>query len=77
MTILRYCARGNIVFLFLLALALVPARCSAEENFSPPKAGEQAPDFTLVDMEGESFSLARSLEEKNAVLLWFTNLCGG
>jgi len=32
----------------------------------PPEPGDKAPDFTLVDQDGEPFSLSRSLKQRKA-----------
>ncbi len=45
-------------------------------NVALPSVGEKAPDFSLQDFKGKEFTLSK-LEGKKAVLLWFTNLCGG
>ena len=41
-----------------------------------PKAGDIAPNFTLEDFDGGSFTLSKMRNSK-VVLLWFTNLCSG
>ncbi len=40
------------------------------------KAGDPAPDFTLQDFKGSTFTLSEQLKKKG-VVLWFTNLCSG
>ena len=36
-----------------------------------------APDFSLLDFHGKKFTLSDELQNSNAILLWFTNLCKG
>ncbi|OGX14189.1 MAG: hypothetical protein A2351_04915 [Omnitrophica bacterium RIFOXYB12_FULL_50_7] len=64
------------LFMFgaLCAGPMVNAR--ANEKIAVPKMGDRAPDFTLQDFNGESFTLSELMKTKS-VLLWFTNLCGG
>lgn len=40
------------------------------------QAGDPAPDFTLQDFKGNTFTLSEQLKKKG-VVLWFTNLCAG
>ncbi len=46
------------------------------KNRPLPRVGDTAPDFTLQDFGGKSFSLA-ALKNSKPILLWFTNLCSG
>lgn len=39
--------------------------------------GDTVSDFTLEDFKGKKFTLSLELDNTNAVLLWFTNLCSG
>lgn len=47
--------------------------------YAPPAVktvGQAAPDFTLQDFKGGTYTLSSSMKDK-AVVLWFTNLCEG
>src|SRR3989338_9670508 len=48
----------------------------ANEKIAVPDTGDQAPDFTLQDFNGKSFTFSELLKKKG-VLLWFTNLFFG
>ena len=64
-----------IIAAVLIAPAL-SARDKQGENTTLPGVGEAAPNFSLQDFKGKTFTLS-DLKGKKAVLLWFTNLCGG
>ncbi|MDP3791328.1 MAG: peroxiredoxin family protein [Candidatus Omnitrophota bacterium] len=42
-----------------------------------PETGNQVPDFALNDFNGGKFVLSEPKKDTSAILLWFTNLCGG
>ncbi|OGV69840.1 MAG: hypothetical protein A3K19_28985 [Lentisphaerae bacterium RIFOXYB12_FULL_65_16] len=56
--------------------AAAPPQDQAAERHSAPKVGAPAPEFTLQDFDGRTFTLSE-LTKTKGVLLWFTNLCGG
>ncbi|MCB1138118.1 MAG: thioredoxin family protein [Leptospiraceae bacterium] len=60
------------VLLSLLSLAYL-AQCS-EESASAPVAGQSAPDFTLVDVHGQSHTLSQ-YKGKHVVLEWINFDC--
>src|SRR3989338_3337912 len=64
------------LFMFGALCAGPMVNAQANEKIAVPKMGDQAPDFTLQDFNGESFTFSELLKKKS-VLLWFTNLCGG
>ena len=78
-TLLRASFAAGLVFLTLAPAFITPAwsaRAERGENIILPGTGEAAPDFSLRDFKGKIFTLSE-LKGKKAVLLWFTNLCGG
>src|SRR3972149_3538964 len=46
------------------------------KNYRLSKVGDVAPDFTLEDFDGGSFTISK-MKNRKVVLLWFTNLCSG
>jgi peroxiredoxin len=68
----------SLLMIVLAASFLLTGTTRAQLSAVPaaPKIGEQAPDFTLKDFSGKTFTLS-PLMKKNGVLLWFTNLCSG
>ena len=72
-------AAAGLAFLALAPAFAAPAWSAwakRGENITLPEIGEAAPDFSLRDFKGKTFTLSE-LKGKKAVLLWFTNLCGG
>ena len=65
-----YCISMTLLVLFIGTV------CQGE-NHIPVEAGKQITDFSLKDFNGEEFSLSAELDRNKAILLWFTNLCGG
>ncbi len=63
-------------FWFVLALMLVCllGSCSSGENKAILKVGDQAPDFTVTDLDGKVFSLSKSLGSP-VVLRFFLTDC--
>lgn len=58
----------------LLSMLLIVSVASADEPMA--KIGEKAPEFTLVDLDGNSHSLADLTKQgKIVVLEWFNNDC--
>ena len=49
---------------------------SRKETDSQIRIGEKVPDFSLQDVSGRKFSINDYFQSK-AVILWFSNLCGG
>ena len=60
--------------LFLLLLALAPTTAQAQSSRfdqfaeTSPKAGEMAPDFTLMTLDNEPFNLMEATLEKPLVI---------
>ncbi len=60
--------------LFLLLLALAPTSAQAQSSRfdefakTSPKAGEMAPDFTLMTLDNEPFNLMEAALEKPIVI---------
>ncbi len=63
-------------FLFVLALVLacLLASCSGQENKVALKVGDQAPDFTVTDLDGNVFSLSRYMGSP-VILRFFLTDC--
>jgi peroxiredoxin len=79
----RKCAR-LLVLLFLAACSgmtddLAPSgddkRPTVQEGTTGPAVGQRAPDFTLPDTLGGTFTLSSALPAKKGVVLYFTMWC--
>jgi len=63
-------------FVFGMLCSALGTKAQANEKIAVPKMGDRAPDFTLQDFDGKSFTLSELMKTKS-VLIWFTNLCRG
>ena len=60
--------------LILVAFAfLVSCASTAQSPELSPKVGEDAPDFSLVDISGNPVRLSDFKEKKNLVLIFYTD----
>jgi cytochrome oxidase Cu insertion factor (SCO1/SenC/PrrC family) len=57
-----------VVFAFLISCA-----STAQSPELSPKVGENAPDFSLVDVSGNQVRLSDFKEKKNIVLIFYTD----
>ena len=57
-----------MVFAFLVSCA-----STAQSPELSPKVGEDAPDFSLVDLSGNPVRLSDFKEKKNLVLIFYTD----
>ena len=57
-----------VVFAFLVSCA-----STAQSPEISPKVGENAPDFSLVDVSGNQVILSDFKEKKNIVLIFYTD----
>src|SRR3989338_6860735 len=64
------------LFMFGALCAGPMVNAQANEKIAALDTGDRAPDFTLQNFNGKSFTFSELLKKKG-VLLWFTNLCGG
>lgn len=66
------------ILLILLGVLVAENTVYAQkaENYSAPRVGDQALDFSLKDFSGGRFTLSK-LTRKGNVVLWFTDLCEG
>ena len=60
----------GMVVIAVLGLAVAKAPESAE-RVMPLKAGDQAPNGTLLDLDGDEFDLHSAVKEKPAVLIFY------
>jgi len=51
-------------------ISIVAVAFAAALSLSPPKAGQPAPDFTLVDQNGKSVSLAAARGAKTVIVFY-------
>ena len=58
------------LLLFLSAATVAEAQSARFEQFdeTSPKAGEMAPDFTLMTLDNESFNLMEAAAEKPLII---------
>ena len=61
-----------LIWLMFLLVLFSGIKVSASETRL-----ESAPNFSLNDFQGNKFTLSDELKNSEAVLLWFTNFCGG
>ncbi len=54
----------------LAALVLAVALIATAPKISPPAAGAQAPDFTLLDQNGKQTSLAKARGHKAVIVFY-------
>ena len=64
--------------LILVIFALLVGCASTMQSPEPSlKAGDNAPDFSLVDVSGNPVSLSEFKEKKNIVLIFYTDFREG
>jgi cytochrome oxidase Cu insertion factor (SCO1/SenC/PrrC family) len=61
---------GMILAVFAL---LISCASTAQSPELSPKVGEDAPDFSLVDISGNPVRLSDFREKKNLVLIFYTD----
>ncbi len=57
----RFFGEKSIWLVLALVLVCLLASCSRQENKTALKVGDQAPDFTVTDLDGKVFSLSEYL----------------
>lgn len=62
--------------IFILIISLFLQNCSEAKKKLPVELGKKMLNFSLLDIHSKSFSL-KSYAGSRAVIVWFTNLCGG
>lgn len=65
-----------ISFVFIILCFLNIANAQFFQSVKVAKVGEQAPEFSLKDFQGKSFSYSKKKNDKVRIF-WFTNLCSG
>ncbi|UCD80219.1 MAG: redoxin domain-containing protein [Desulfobacterales bacterium] len=64
--------------LILLILALLVSCASTAQSPEPSlKVGENAPDFSLIDVSGKPVRLSDFKEKKNIILIFYTDFREG
>jgi hypothetical protein len=71
---LRNNIRGTLPAVVVAALLIAPSGAPAQNSrfeeftFTPPLVGEVAPDFTLLTVDGESFTLSEAYSVRPVVI---------
>ncbi len=64
-------AASRLGILLVLSLALVPLVAGAAQQAARVAVGDEAIDFTMQSIDGETYSLADLRGEKTAIVIFF------
>lgn len=64
-------AASRLGILLILSLALVPLAAGAAQQAARVAVGDEAIDFTMQSIDGETYSLADLSGEKTALVIFF------
>ncbi len=65
-----------ISFVIIILCLTNIANAQFFQSVKVAKVGDQAPEFSLKDFQGKSFSFSKAKNDKVRIF-WFTNLCSG